>query len=581
MATQKQSSSQSQQHPSSQNSSNDFHDYHAPSLPDPMLDSSGSDSPTESRARSSSDHHHHHVMVGTKHVCTDSSSGDDEDKMMATTTTTTKPSATKKRKIGNNASCTTASTNNVVINSSSATMRKTESMDISNGNTSPNTTTNNTASLSISQKMPQKTGLPPNIARSGGISHNIRPVVAIQPATTTATTATTTSTKGKAVSLTSSSCPPNGNSRLNLAPAIALPPFVGIGKRAPIAGVNATTTVGAAAISKPSSMATAVESASNILPTSNGTTKSPSLVLSNIKSSSNNNSIDTTTIPTTNGIGSNGSGGLSTASTANGVGVGVGGGGTSVIGTVDNDTASSIQSSNQQFPQIQAYYHVNEDDMLLTDDVLMCPFIFRSQDAVLCGALAECIMPGMLRAHFSSRNKLCSLEMVYDSMGFMQQLERASCSEGTAQIIPNSLEMALSPNTNEARVITLAKPPYLIVSVNEAWARTTKYTQMEVEGKEMSVLHGKKTDPDAGKRPGKPSHEMMEVAKGNCACSVNIHYDKHGKEFVDFVCSYPLTNGNDEITHILHICKELPEPTTPENVFPDAPSNGSVSFQEQ
>jgi len=237
------------------------------------------------------------------------------------------------------------------------------------------------------------------------------------------------------------------------------------------------------------------------------------------------------------------------------------------------------------YSHIQAYYHMNEDDMLLTDDVLMCPFIFRSQDAVNCGACAECVMPGMIRAQFQPKtNKLVSVEMIYDSMGFMQQLERASGSEGLAQIVPNSLEMALSPNNcHEARVITLAKPPYLIVSINELWTKMTKYTQMEVEGKELSILNGHKTQefsihstntnrPKANATTTgnnsnvvrftshRPIHDFAEVSKGRCACSVNIHYDKHGKEFVDFVCSYPLTNADDEITHMLHIYKELKGP---------------------
>jgi hypothetical protein len=206
--------------------------------------------------------------------------------------------------------------------------------------------------------------------------------------------------------------------------------------------------------------------------------------------------------------------------------------------TADADTSSNESS---QEGQIKAYYHMNEDDMILTEDVLMCPYIFRSQDAVLCGALCECISPGMLRAHFSPRNKLLSVEMVYDAMGFMQQLERASGSEGDAQIVPGSLEMALSPNTTEARVITMASAPYLIVSVNEAWTLMTKYTQMEVEGRDLSILHGTKTDPEAVTRPGKPPHRLADVAQGRCACSTNIHYDKDGKEFVDYVCSYPLT----------------------------------------
>ena len=74
----------------------------------------------------------------------------------------------------------------------------------------------------------------------------------------------------------------------------------------------------------------------------------------------------------------------------------------------------------------------------------MCPFTFRSLDAVWCGALAECVMPGMLRVCFSSNNKLKSVEMIFDAMGFCQQLEHASGNLGMAQIIPNCLEMVSS-----------------------------------------------------------------------------------------------------------------------------------------
>jgi PAS domain-containing protein len=229
---------------------------------------------------------------------------------------------------------------------------------------------------------------------------------------------------------------------------------------------------------------------------------------------------------------------------------------TSIIGNY-NDNSSDETS----VPQIQAHYHVNEDDMMLTDNVLMCPFIFRTQDAVLCGALAECVMPGMLRAQFSDRNKIDSLEMVYDAMGFMQQLERSSGNEDDAHIVPNSLEMALQPSI-EARAITTAKPPFRIVSVNEAWTQATKYSQMDVEGKELSLLDGKRTDPEFTKRSGKPAYIMTEIAKGRPACVTNVYHDKRGNDFIAFVSSFPLTNHEDEINHILHTFKKLPEPTT-------------------
>ena len=275
--------------------------------------------------------------------------------------------------------------------------------------------------------------LPPNIAKKGGIGHSVRPEQL--PATTD-----------------------NGNARLSMAPAVALPPFAGIGKK------RTTLTVAHVAAAR---------------------------------------------VGDTNNISS----ALSNTATHHQPAV------------ISGDMGEGCFRSNageSKIPQIRAQYHINEDDMILMEDILMCPFVFRSHNAVLCGSLSECVMPGMLRAHFSSRNKLSSLELVYDAMGFMQQLERASGNEGTAQIIPGSLEMALTPNTADALVITLAKPPFLIVNVNEVWTRTTGYTQMEVEGREyLALLEGDGTVPAAADRTGKPLHKLEEVARGRCACSTN------------------------------------------------------------
>jgi hypothetical protein len=192
--------------------------------------------------------------------------------------------------------------------------------------------------------------------------------------------------------------------------------------------------------------------------------------------------------------------------------------------------------------ELGAYYAVNEDDMIMIDDNLMCPFVFRTKNAVLCGGLSDCVMPGMLRAQFSETNKLKSLEIIFDAMGFMQQLDGANGGEITAQVIPGSLEMALMHNPHDCRVITEAEPPFYVVHVNEAWTRLTNYSQMDVEGQGIfGLLEGDGSDANAGSRPGKPIHDLAEVAKGKCACSTNIHYDKFGNPFVDFMCSYPLT----------------------------------------
>lgn len=433
------SSSSSNESGSQEKRSNEFHVYNAPSLPDPKLDSEGSSPSDEDQGEASNSSGGEGGE--TKQVSTDSSSGED-DKLSVSAV---KVNMTKKRKVATNPS--TASVASAGMAAAAA-----------GGGQAAST---------------MSCPLPPNIAKSGGISHNVQPVAA-----------------------------QNGSARLGFAPPTPLPPFVGLGKRPPVP-------VGAAAI-RPLVPNVARQ---GVHTSAAGTVLSaqPTAV-----------SLDTLSSVSRPGPASSSNGAV----------------GPTLI-SADVDAASSNDSS--QSDQIRAYYHMNEDDMILTEDVLMCPFIFRSQDAVMCGALAECIMPGMLRAHFSARNKLLSVEMVYDAMGFMQQLERASGSEGNAQIVPGSLEMALAPNSSEARVITMAAAPYSIVSVNEAWTRMTKYTQMEVEGRDLSMLHGTKTDPEACVRAGKPPHRLVDVAQGRCACSTNIHYDKEGREFVDFVCSYPLT----------------------------------------
>lgn len=201
-----------------------------------------------------------------------------------------------------------------------------------------------------------------------------------------------------------------------------------------------------------------------------------------------------------------------------------------------------VQLKERDIDEIGAYYAINEDDMIMIEDVLMCPFVFRSKNAVLCGALSDCVMPGMIRANFSKGNKLQSMEMVYDSMGLMQQLDGANGGQVTAEVIPGSLEMALMSSPDEARVITEAHPPFSVAHVNEAWTRLTKYTQVEVEGQGLlQLLEGERTDAAAGIRPGKPKHTLEDVARGISACSTNLHYDKFGNLFVDFMCSYPLT----------------------------------------
>ena len=396
-----------------QRHSEDFHDYHAQPLPDPKL--ADSERSTTSASEDSPEDSNNGSADGDgKRVSTDSS--DDS----AAAIKSRRPPKRRKEEMEDKAPCYAVTTKGAGSN------------------------------------------LPQNIAKKGGITHSVRPVIASEIGGM------------------------NGSARLATAPAIPLPPFAGIGKRSQVSSASASVPNPPAANNAATVTAPTVPSQASAVGSGASAQNEPSSVLE----------------------------------------------GPAVI---SGDVETSSSNSSRSRPQIRAYYHVNEDDMILMDDILMCPFVFRTQDAVMCGALAECVMPGMLRGHFSQRNKLVSVEMVYDAMGFMQQLERASGSEARAQIIPGSLEMALTPSHNEARVISLAEAPNLIVNVNETWTRMTKYTQMEAEGVELfTLLQGEGTDENS-------VHNLEEVKDGRCTCSTRLHYDKEGKEFVDFIASYPLT----------------------------------------
>lgn len=313
-----------------------------------------------------------------------------------------------------------------------------------------------------------------------------------------------------------------------------------------------------------------------------------------------------------------------------------------------------------------ASYSVNQDEMLLSDDTLMSPFTFRTINGIEQGAIAEVFQPGMIRCTFGPKgsSKLLSVEMVFDSMGFMQQLERANGAgiitsslgenrsnqatvennnlaasshntrnnrqeqphsnaqipqqvstpttvipieaalgddassniSSTSQqsipssnatnstprndnpaptgslIVPNGLEMALQPcSIFEPRVITLAYPPYSIVSVNEGFVRLTKFTQLDAEGKTIDDLL---LSQGVGKAMGVMSNDRQSSLSSSSSNSNPIrlastlvphlpthttllHTTKTNQQLVNFICSYPLTNAKNQVTHLFHTFHEL------------------------
>jgi len=77
--------------------------------------------------------------------------------------------------------------------------------------------------------------------------------------------------------------------------------------------------------------------------------------------------------------------------------------------------------------------------MILDGNTMMGTYLFKTENAVECGARFECSLTGMIKATFSDRNKIADIEMVFDIMSMVHQLNRAS---GDAQkmegVCPNT-----------------------------------------------------------------------------------------------------------------------------------------------
>jgi len=75
-------------------------------------------------------------------------------------------------------------------------------------------------------------------------------------------------------------------------------------------------------------------------------------------------------------------------------------------------------------------YVAGKGDMVAAGDLVMCRYTMRTEGHELVGAAGACVQHGMLQCRFNRHNKMVSAEMMFDVMGFMQQLQ---VSEGTTR----------------------------------------------------------------------------------------------------------------------------------------------------
>mmetsp|Transcript_21117 Transcript_21117/g.29051 ORF Transcript_21117/g.29051 Transcript_21117/m.29051 type:complete len:360 (-) Transcript_21117:331-1410(-) len=192
----------------------------------------------------------------------------------------------------------------------------------------------------------------------------------------------------------------------------------------------------------------------------------------------------------------------------------------------------------------------------------MCRYVMTIEGLERVGGFNTCRQIGMLQCQFDRFNKIVTIEMMFDVMGYMQQIQRASEISPESSIVPNTLDMALQ-TSKEAQAIVNAKAPYQVLHVNDAWTCCNGYSQSEAEGCSLvkvlqsydyqSEIINKAAAECAMGRPG----STLYISMPSTLSGANVKYTSVSPQlFYIKIC--PLTADTDVVSHILATIVHIP-----------------------
>ncbi len=122
----------------------------------------------------------------------------------------------------------------------------------------------------------------------------------------------------------------------------------------------------------------------------------------------------------------------------------------------------------------------------------------------------------------------------------------------STQSVPDNLVDASHPKDPRAMVITEAKNPFRIVSVNYSWEELCGYSQDECRGKTLACIQGEHTNKEA----------VLALVKkvsihGEESCTVLRNYSKTGREFQNRLRIGPVKDRFGKVTHFVGVLEEV------------------------
>ncbi|CAM9735100.1 unnamed protein product, partial [Hapterophycus canaliculatus] len=185
----------------------------------------------------------------------------------------------------------------------------------------------------------------------------------------------------------------------------------------------------------------------------------------------------------------------------------------------------------------------------------MCQWLMKTDNATECGAQCEVFSHGMLRAYFSPDNRIKRLEIMFDVMSFMQQLQRAA-GQGEFRMIPNTLAASVQPS-QQARLVLSADPPHGIVHANEAWSALMGHPAEEAKMFSYTLMNGPaEANSDGALAALVQACVGSRLKRAGAADLVVVTRDLRRLKVA--VQAYPLGDLDGATTHLLLVMEEVP-----------------------